>query len=92
MKQCENINIYHLVTIPGIEFGVENSRFYKFVFVLVVFCAKHKKVIVKDFFFFGFANSKSVKKLFRFIYEQKNVVRILIFSNSFFQQRVVEWG
>jgi hypothetical protein len=64
------------VTIPGTEFGVENSRFYEFVFVLVVFCAEHKKVIVRDFVFFGFTNLKLVKKLSRFIYEQKNVVRI----------------
>lgn len=64
------------MTIPEIEFGVENSRSYEFVFVLVVFCAKHKKVIVRDFFFFGFTNLKLVKKLSRFIYEQKNVVRI----------------
>ncbi len=64
------------MTIHGIEFGVENSRFYEFFFVLVVFCAKHKKVIVRDFFPFGFTNLKLVKKLLRFIYAQKNVVRI----------------
>jgi hypothetical protein len=64
------------VTIPRSEFGVENLRFYEFVFVLVVFCAKHKKVIMRDFLFFGFTNLKLVKKLSRFIYEQKNVVNI----------------
>lgn len=35
-------------------------------------CDKHRNVIVRDFFFFGFINSKLVKKLSRFKYEQNN--------------------
>jgi hypothetical protein len=45
------------------KFGVENSSFYELFSVLVVFCDKHRKVIVRGFFvFFGFINSNLVKK------------------------------
>ncbi len=35
-------------------------------------CDKHRNVTVREFFFFGFRDSKLVKKLSRFKYEQNN--------------------
>jgi hypothetical protein len=42
----------------GLNLGEKIQNSNEFVFVLVVFCAKHKKVVARDFFFLWFYKFK----------------------------------
>jgi hypothetical protein len=54
IKQCQNINIYHLATVLGNEFGVENSKLHELFLFLVVFVISIERYCVKIFCFLWF--------------------------------------